>query len=100
MFLPILIRLQSELHHKKDINDFHADPDQPGSDEKTDSNFPVFDRVYNEGGGDAIASLVNFTPAIFYIWTTIENGIYQAFLIGRRKNLLYIPNHACSCCLP
>ena len=59
--------------HREDIDRYDAEPEQVDSDDENDSQCPVFDMYYNNGGSASILSLTYFTPDVFEsLWNVVE----------------------------
>ena len=56
------------------------------AEEASDSQSPVYDQYYLEGGNEAITSLTNFTDAEFHLlWSIVEGDVISAWTTGRGK---------------
>ena len=64
----------------------HADDDVVSSDEESDSNSPIYDSFYDQGGPEAIKSMTNFGPPQFTdIWLAVSTFVSANWNTGRGR---------------
>ena len=74
----------NELRQYDDDSD-HFDPDK-----SVDSNAPIFDRVYEQGGSAAILEMTNFDPKTFFgMWSGFQGVISQGYNAGRGRTSIH-----------
>ena len=61
--------------HVNDIVD-HIDDDVVASDDENDSNCPIYETFYNDGGSQFIKAVCNFDSTQFFeLWIMIEDYV-------------------------
>lgn len=69
---------------EQDLSNFNDSPDQDFDNEQFNSNAPLFDQFYDEGGREGIKGLINFTPEEFEtLWATAETHVLPRYNTGR-----------------
>ena len=69
---------------RNELRHYHDDSGLFDSDENIDSDAPIFDRFYQQGGSAAILERMNFDPIQFLgIWSVFQGVISQGYNAGR-----------------
>lgn len=75
---------EAAVEREQELQQYAAEPEQSDSDEETDSDMPIFDQFYEQGGSAAIVSMTNFDPQkLFQIWEAIEDYVIEQYTTGR-----------------
>lgn len=78
-----------------DINKFNTTLDANSDNDDADSNAPLFDAFYEEGGNDAIKGMISFYPSEFEtIWTSVEDFVLPRYNTGRGQRSVVKPKDA------
>lgn len=63
------------------------------SDEGNDSDSPIFEGFYNQGGNAAIVKMINFNANEFSgIWGQVSDVVTTTWNVGRRRNSTFKAN--------
>lgn len=77
---------EAAVEREQELQQYAAEPEQSDSDEETDSDMPIFDQFYEQGGSAAIVSMTNFDPQkLFQIWEAIEDYVIEQYTTGRGR---------------
>ena len=75
--------------HVIDIFD-HINDDVVASDDDNDSNCPIYDTFYNDGGSQSVKAMYNFNSTQFFeLWVMIEDYVSNNWNVGRGKRAQY-----------
>ena len=75
--------------HVDDIEN-HIDDEVLDTDEENDSNCPIYDSFYNDGGSQSIKAMCNFDSTQFFeLWIMIEDYVSKNWNVGRGKRTQY-----------
>lgn len=82
------LRLLAEAAAERDVElrQYPTDAEKEDTDEEPDSECPLFDKFYDEGGGSAIQNMTNFSPLEFQtLWSRSSDFVKSVYNQGRGK---------------
>ena len=78
------------MDRRNELRQYDPDSDPFDSDENVDSDAPIFDRFYEQGGSAAILEMTNFDPTQFLgIWSGLQGVISQGYNAGRGRKAIH-----------
>ena len=77
---------------QEELSKYEEDPDLSHTDEEVESDSPISDEFFSEGGQAAIAQLTNFTMVeLNGVWDIIQTNVEQEWGSGRGRNSNFKP---------
>ena len=96
--IATLARLEEEraeeMENLRQCADSHSEFVDEAED-RPDSNSPVYDLVFIDGGSEAVSALTNFSDAEFHVlWSMVEEDVTVPWTTGRGKKCAVKPKDA------
>ena len=88
----LLLLSDAAVERRTDLEEYASDSDAVDTDDEVESESPIYDQFYENGGAAAVIQMTNFSPTEFHsTWCSLEKAIEERYNAGRGRKCSHNP---------